>query len=318
MRTATVSLDLDNKWSYLKTHGDAAWKEFPGYLNLVVPVALDLFRELDMTATFFVVGQDADIEDEAAALRLLGESDHEIGNHSYHHEPWLHLKSESEIRQEMTEAHQAILKATGREPVGFRGPGFSLSPATLRALVDLGYEYDCSTLPMFLGPLARLFYFRTAKLADAERDQRARLFGKFSDGFRPIKPYRWDVGDQTMVEIPVTTMPLLRLPIHISYLLYISRVSDRMARAYFSSALGLCKLLRVDPSILVHPLDLLGEDDVEGLEFFPGMDLKGLTKRTRVRVFLEMLHSRFSLVSMQHASRDLSGSTPQRSIAGLA
>jgi hypothetical protein len=264
-----------------------------------------------------VVGQDADLEQDGKALRLLGESDHEIGNHSYHHEPWLHLKSEEEVRQEMTDAHQAILKATGQEPVGFRGPGFSLSAATLRALADLGYEYDCSTLPMFLGPLARLFYFRTAKLATNDLERRDRLFGKFSDGFRPIKPYRWLLDGGTMVEIPTTTMPLTRLPIHISYLLYISRISDRLARTYFASALNLCRLFRVDPSILVHPLDLLGSDDVEGLSFFPGMDLEGSMKRRRVRIFLEMLTQDFRPVSMRDAGRAL-GSLPSRPTASLA
>jgi hypothetical protein len=249
---------------------------------------------------------------------MLGESGHEIGNHSYHHEPWLHLKSSGEIHQEMTDAHQAIIRATGHEPLGFRGPGFSLSPVTLRVLRDLGYEYDCSTLPMFLGPLARRFYFRSAKLQSDDREKRHRLFGKFSDGFRPIKPYRWDLGGATMVEIPVTTIPLTRLPIHISYLLYASRVSDRMARAYFASALRLCRLLGVPPSILVHPLDLLGFDDTDGLAFFPGMDLDGATKRARVRIFLEMLCRDFTLVSMCEASRALGAKVARRPAAVLA
>ncbi len=26
---ASLSLDLDNKWSYMKTHGDAGWESFP-------------------------------------------------------------------------------------------------------------------------------------------------------------------------------------------------------------------------------------------------------------------------------------------------
>jgi peptidoglycan/xylan/chitin deacetylase (PgdA/CDA1 family) len=318
MRTATVSLDLDNKWSYLKTHGDNSWREFPSYLDVVVPLALDLFAQLEAEATFFVVGQDADLPSEGPALKMLGESGHEIGNHSYHHEPWLHLKTAEEIREEMTYAHEAIAKVTGRQPVGFRGPGYSVSPATVNTLLDLGYEYDCSTLPMFVGPLARWFYFRTAALAPEDREKRSRLFGKFTDGFLPIRPYRWDLAGQTLVEIPVTTMPLIRLPIHISYLLYISRISDRFARAYFASALRLCRLMRVSPSLLVHPLDLLGCDDTAGLGFFPGMDLDGAIKRRRVQVFLEMLQRDFRLVSMHKASLALSESVPRRSAMVLA
>src|SRR6476620_1543485 len=56
---ASLSLDLDNKWSYLKTHGDRGWEGFPSYLDRVVPRTLDLFDELGLRITVFVVGQDA-------------------------------------------------------------------------------------------------------------------------------------------------------------------------------------------------------------------------------------------------------------------
>ena len=37
MRYASLSLDLDNQWSYMKTHGDAGWQSFPSYLDTAVP-----------------------------------------------------------------------------------------------------------------------------------------------------------------------------------------------------------------------------------------------------------------------------------------
>ena len=33
---ASISLDLDNLWSYLKTQGAPGWESFPSYLDLVV------------------------------------------------------------------------------------------------------------------------------------------------------------------------------------------------------------------------------------------------------------------------------------------
>ncbi len=39
---ASLSLDLDNQWSYMKTHGDAGWESFPSYLDIVVPRVLEL------------------------------------------------------------------------------------------------------------------------------------------------------------------------------------------------------------------------------------------------------------------------------------
>ena len=40
-RTASLYLDLDNQWTYMKTHGDAGWEEFPTYLPVVIPRFLD-------------------------------------------------------------------------------------------------------------------------------------------------------------------------------------------------------------------------------------------------------------------------------------
>ena len=124
---ASISLDLDNKWSYMKTHGDAGWESFPTYLDVVVPRVLDLFDELGITLTFFVVGQDADRDENHPALRSIADRGHEIGNHSYHHEPWLHLYSKDRIVEEFVRSEACIERATGQKTIGFRGPGFSYS-----------------------------------------------------------------------------------------------------------------------------------------------------------------------------------------------
>ncbi|MDQ3042129.1 MAG: hypothetical protein M3R11_07080 [Acidobacteriota bacterium] len=42
---ASLSLDLNNKWSYMKTHGDAGWETFPTYLDVGVPRTLQFFKE---------------------------------------------------------------------------------------------------------------------------------------------------------------------------------------------------------------------------------------------------------------------------------
>src|SRR5256885_5897823 len=94
---ASLSLDLDNKWSYLKTHGDRGWEEFPSYLDAVVPRFLDVLSKLDLRITVFVVGQDAALIKNRAALASIATAGHEIANHSFHHEPWLHLYSPDEL-----------------------------------------------------------------------------------------------------------------------------------------------------------------------------------------------------------------------------
>ena len=296
---ASLSLDLDNKWSYLKTHGDAGWESFPTYLDVVVPRALAFLKARNLKITFFIVGQDAALEKNAEALGQIAPAGHEIGNHSFHHQPWLHLYAEEEIEAELAEAEEHIERVTGQRPTGFRGPGFSLSHATLRVLARRGYKYDASTFPTFLGPLARAYYFMTAKLSEEERQKRKGLFGKFRDGFQPLKPYRWQVDDRTLVEIPVTTLPLLKVPMHVSYLLYLSVYSRALALQYFRNAIRLCRLTGTQPSLLLHPLDFLGSDDTRDLDFFPAMRMTSEKKLHFVGEALGLLSDRFTVLTMQ-------------------
>jgi peptidoglycan-N-acetylglucosamine deacetylase len=316
---ASLSIDLDNKWSYLKTHGDPEWRTYPSFLDVVIPRMLEFLDEADAPATFFVVGADADRIESRDVLRSIAEAGHEIGNHSYHHEPWLHSYPAQRLREELGTAHASIETATGRTPVGFRGPGYSLSAETLRVLAGLGYRYDASTLPTFIGPLARRYYFRTAEFTKAEREERAALFGSWRDALRPIKPYRWGVEDGDLIEVPVTTMPLSRLPIHFSYVLYLSSVRPALARRYFQLALALCERRGVAPSLLLHPLEFIGGQDPcsEGLEFLAWTQTPYQAKLEQLHGHLADLRRRFDvqpiLAQVDHldARGSLVSKTPQ-------
>ena len=183
----SLGLDLDNLWSYMKIHGDAGWESHPSYLDALVPPLLDVLRQHRLAITVFIVGQDAALDKNRAMLSAIAEAGHEIGNHSFRHEPWFHLYSRDEVEAEIRNAEESIERATGRRPVGFRGPGFSFSPDTLRTLVRRNYLYDCSSLPTFLGPLARAYYFWTAgDMSPEERRKRSQLYGTWKDGEIPL------------------------------------------------------------------------------------------------------------------------------------
>jgi hypothetical protein len=162
-------------------------------------------------------------------------------------------------------------------------------------------------LPTFLGPLARWYYFRTARLSEEQREQREILFGTLADGLRPLRPYRWRLPEGSLLEIPVTTLPLLRVPFHLSYVLYASETSPALARSYFRMALGLCRLSRIEPSLLLHPLEFLGAEDAPSLAFFPAMRMPAELKLRRVRSYLEALCSAFDVVTVGEHSRRLQG-----------
>lgn len=306
---ASLSLDLDNKWSYLKTHGDAGWDSFPTYLDVIVPRVLKVLQEQRLTITFFVVGQDAALPVNREPFQALAAAGHEIGNHSFHHEPWMHLHAAQDIEREILIAEKHIERVTGQRPLGFRGPGFSLSLATLRTLKRRGYLYDASTWPTFLIPLARAYYFMTAKFTPEEKRLRQALGGTFRSGFQPIKPYRWQVDGGTLLEIPVTTLPFLKVPIHASYLVCLALVSRRLALEYFAWSLRLCRMTGTPPSLLLHPTDFLGCDDTTDLAFFPGMSWPSEKKVELVSEFLQVLSRGFEVVTLREQAQRLALTT---------
>jgi hypothetical protein len=304
---ASVSLDLDNLWSYQKTHGDPGWERRASYLPALMPPLLDVLDEAACKITFFVIGADAAIQENTPWLQMITARGHEVGNHSFEHDCWLHLYTREQLEQDLAAAEEAIVSVTGQRPAGFRGPGFSWSPALLETLAERGYVYDTSTLPTYLAPLARAYFLATARLTAEQRRQRRALFGSFRDGLRPIAAYRWQLpSGRRLLEIPVTTMPVIKTPFHMSYLIYLSRFSRRLMEGYLRAAIGMCRRMAVTPSFLLHPLDLLGGEQVPQLMFFPGMDVSGVQKRRLVGQVLATLTRHFALVPMSaHASHAL-------------
>jgi peptidoglycan-N-acetylglucosamine deacetylase len=299
---ASLSVDLDNKWSYMKIHGDRGWESLPSYLDVLVPRVLEFLKAQNLTVTFFIVGQDAALRKNHAILRSIANAGHEIGNHSFHHEPWMHLYSRQAIETEITLAEEYIEDATGQKPLGFRGPGYSSSQAMLRQLVRSGYRYDASTFPNLLTPLARAYYFATAEFTPDQKRQWQASGGTLRDTLRSVKPYLWRLDNGTLIEIPVTTLPVLKIPIHVSYLLCLRLFGRKLALQYFNAALGLCQMTQTRPSIVLHPTDFLGCDDTKDLNFIPGMNFPREKKMEFVSDVVRRLSAEFTVVTLhEHA-----------------
>ena len=233
-----ISLDLDNQWSYMKIHGDAGWEEYPSYFDIFIPQVLDVLDRLNLTITFFIVGRDAALEKNHAMLKLITARGHDVGNHSMSHDSWLHLFPREKIAEEINAAHDVISSVTGKRPIGFRGPGFCWSQVILNLLAEHGYTFDASILPTWLGPLGRMYYFWKSNLTKEDKKQRKELFGKFRRRFRPVKAFSCTLpSGKCILEIPVSTIPLLKVPFHLSYLLYLSRFSPAIMHAYLTVAI---------------------------------------------------------------------------------
>lgn len=104
-----------------------------------LPRLLALLDELDLRATFFVEGLNAELYPDA--LRELNAAGHEVAFHGWRHEPWRGLDPARE--RELFERGVEAFGALGLRPLGFRPPGGELTEATLGLLRELGFTY-CS------------------------------------------------------------------------------------------------------------------------------------------------------------------------------
>ena len=83
------------------------------------PAVLDILKQKNVTATFFVVGLNA--EDSPGLLARMYREGHVIGNHTYDH-PNIATISEEATRRELNATQRLIENATGHATTLFRPP----------------------------------------------------------------------------------------------------------------------------------------------------------------------------------------------------
>mgnify|MGYP001251436121 CR=1 FL=1 len=100
----------------------------------VTPAILELLDQYRVKAAFFVSGLNAKRHPDLVAEILA--RGHIIGNHSYHHFPYLMLKSRRVLFDEISKA-QSILRDLGVETKAFRPPVGIVNPKLAFVLNDL-------------------------------------------------------------------------------------------------------------------------------------------------------------------------------------
>lgn len=134
------------KRDYYEERGDIVW-EVPTS-NKVIALTFDdgpdkehteqilnLLKQYDARATFFVVGSRVEKHPEIVARAL--DEGHEIGNHSYSHPPFYNIGADA-LRKELTKTQDAIYQATGIRSVLFRPPGGRYNDAIVSASKEVG------------------------------------------------------------------------------------------------------------------------------------------------------------------------------------
>lgn len=95
---------------------------------------LALLKQLNVKATFYLVGKKVDQAPEVVAL--IARDGHEVANHTYHHLN-LDKMTEAEAVSEIRLGNEAIQRACGKTPVMFRPPGGHHNAHILRAAEGL-------------------------------------------------------------------------------------------------------------------------------------------------------------------------------------
>lgn len=108
-----------------------------------LPRILDLLDQHHIRATFYVPGYTAELY--PTDIGEIRDSGHEIGHHGYLHERPDTLSAEQE-RVVMQKGLEALDRAVGVRPVGYRSPAWEITPTTLGLLNEFGFLYDSSCM----------------------------------------------------------------------------------------------------------------------------------------------------------------------------
>jgi len=206
MRAAAINVDIDSLHLYYRIHGlDEASATNAVWERGVVRFA-ELFDELGISATFFVVASDLERWPVAAAIaKDLVRAGHELASHSLTHPYDLVRQHDKALRAELEESRDILSEVRGTPVTGFRAPGYTMTPRVLTLLREAGYSYDSSIFPSPPYYLAKL-----AVLASMA------LRGKKSHSIVGPPSVMWEDRMPSIrdgiIELPVTVLPIVRAP----------------------------------------------------------------------------------------------------------
>lgn len=235
-RICSVSIDIDTLICYAQIHGLTATQvsgsassesSADSIYSYALPRFLDMFDEYNIRATLFVIGKDAEHPEHAAILREAAERGHELANHSYSHLYRLTRLSASEISKEISRGTEAIesLLPKGKRVVGFRCPGYNITPDVLKSLREQGYRYDSSIFPCPPYYMAKATIISWLALRGRPSQS---IVGSPQVLLSPNRPYQpgldphrqapkkrpvqLPAAQEDLWELPMTVVPGIRLP----------------------------------------------------------------------------------------------------------
>ena len=146
-----LSVDLEEYFqvsNFDRVIDRADWPTLPSRVEASADRLLDRFDETQSRATFFVLGWVA--EKNPGLVARIAERGHEIACHGFAHQLVYEIGPER-FRDDLRRSVDAIEKACGVRPRGYRAPSYSITQQSLWALdtlVDEGFDYDSSIFPI--------------------------------------------------------------------------------------------------------------------------------------------------------------------------
>ena len=202
-----LSVDLDEWYHSRWATGSSIsiWHDtqtfFEEYYDMNKPIGeligpteliLEMFDKYEIRATFFILGEVAGFYPDL--VKEISRRGHEIGCHGLRHVDLYNL-SRSQFADELRRAKDILESLIQKQVIGYRAPNLIIEPWVLDVLESMGFKYDSSVCPS------------------------RPLMGKFRNVSQaPQNPYRPStnsltvLGDRRIIEIPVPTFPVLRLP----------------------------------------------------------------------------------------------------------
>jgi len=305
----SVSVDLDPLSCYFSIHGLPQPPERLRALHYTAGLArlLALFADLGLPATLFAVGRDLGDPGCARILAEAAAAGHEPANHTFTHPYDLTRLPPARVDEEIGAAHEAIARAAGRAPAGFRAPGYHMSDALARALGRAGYRYDASLLPSPPYYLAKLAVMGLGRLAGRESGAIAGGPGMLA---APAGPYRmagsyWRRGGGGLLELPCSVASPLRIPVIGTSIALLPPAATSLLLASLAR--------RRFVSLELHAVDLMDGQD-EGLGELsrsqPDLRVPAREKERRLRGVVARLAGRggFAPATLERAANILTAS----------
>lgn len=142
--SVTVDFDACEAPEPHSIHPDRAWLSSGRYGAVAgVPRLLDIFSEHELRATFYVPGWVADTY--ASVVSDIVSAGHDLGLHGYRHLPPTQLPADEQL-DELRRGIDALTRASGVCPGGYRAPAWAITDETLTGLSTVALEWDSSCM----------------------------------------------------------------------------------------------------------------------------------------------------------------------------